>query len=438
MLGIWAALRPSSTHSASCIPIDLPSLAVWALQFAPRVAVLEEAVLVEVGASARLFGGLEQLRQRVEEEGTALGVECIAWAPTGTAALALVRGGVCDGFAGPLPSILDKLPLETITAVASHLGTLQRLGCRTLGDVRKLPRGGLSRRFDTELLTRLDQAYGLRPEAYEWVQLPETFSARLEFQFRVEHAPALMFGARRLLLQMSSWLAARHMGVTSFTLRWWHDVMRAKTAGTGGELTVGTAEPTQSVDHLSRLLNEHLAKVELQAPAGDIELVATRTIPIQQESKSLLPDTIRQGEATWLVLERVQARIGKAEVVRPLLAEDHRPEWMQRWPGAEEPRPRAAPGPCQLPVPDWIFEEPLRLAERDHRPIYQGPLVMLLGPDRVEGGWWHRVGEGADAQQTNVQRDYWVAQSQHAGRLWIYQQRLANDETGWFLHGRYA
>lgn len=402
------------------------------------MAVLEEAVLIEVGASARLFGGLAQLRLRIEAEGTALGVEAVAWAPSATAALALMRAGLSDGFAGPLPSLLDKLPLETITAVASHQGTLQRLGCRTLGDVRKLPRGGLSRRFDKELLARLDQAYGLRPEVYEWVQLPETFSARLEFQYRVEHAPALMYGARRLLMQMSSWLAARHMGVTAFTLRWAHDAMRGKTAGTGGELTVGTAEPTQSVEHLSRLLNEHLAKVELLAPAGDIELLACQTIPIQQESKSLLPETIRQGEATWLVLERVQARIGKDDVVRPLLWADHRPEWMQRWPGAQEPLPRATPGVYELPLPDWVLDEPLRLAERGNRPIYQGPLVLLLGPDRVEGGWWHRVGDGAEEDQCNVQRDYWIAQSEHAGRLWIFQRRLANDETGWFLHGRYT
>lgn len=405
------------------------------------MAVLEEVVLMEVGASARLFGGLSHLRGRIESEASDLGVEAFAWAPTGTAALALVRSRVIDGFAGPLPSILDKLPLETITAVARHHGTLHRLGSRTLGDVRKLPRGGLGRRFDKELLHSLDQAYGLRPEVCEWQQLPETFSARLEFMFRVENAMALMFGARRLLLQMSSWLAARHMGVTSFTLRWAHDAMRAKTAGTGGEITVRTAEATQNVDHLGRLLSEHLAKVELLAPAGDIELLASETIPIKQESKSLLPETIHQGEATSLVLERVQARLGKDRVVRPVLNADHRPEWMQCWQGAEVARPRASL-PChELPLPVWVLPEPLRLAEREHRPIYQGQLQLLLGPDRVEGGWWHRepsAAAGTPAGQLNVQRDYWIALSRHAGVLWIFQRRLAEDETGWFLHGLYA
>ncbi|MFN9472699.1 Y-family DNA polymerase [Acidovorax sp.] len=437
MIGIWAALLPIKSPE-SCTAIDLPALAVWALQFAPRVAIVEDAVLIEIGASARLFGGLEHLRVQIEKEAKELGVESIAWAPTGTAALALARSRVPDGFAAPLPAILDKLPLETVTAVAHHHGTLHRLGARTLGDVRKLPRGGLSRRFDKALLLGLDQAYGMRPEVYEWALLPETFSARLEFLFRVETAPALMFGARRLLLQMSGWLAARHMGVTAITLRWAHDAMRAKTAGTGGEITVRTAEPTQSVEHLGRLLTEHLAKVELLAPAGDIELLALEAVPIVQESKSLLPETTRQGEATSLVLERIQARLGKDRVVRPLLLQDHRPEWMQRWQCADEPRPRSAPGFHETPLPTWVLPEPLRLAERDNRPYYQGALQLLLGPDRVEGGWWHRVGDGEHAEQGNVQRDYWVALSRHAGLLWIFQRRLASDETGWFLHGHFA
>ena len=31
-----------------------------------------------------------------------------------------------------------------------------------------------------------------------------------------------------------------------------------------------------------------------------------------------------------------------------------------------------------------------------------------------------------------------VALSEHAGVLWIYQERLANDETAWYLHGCFA
>ena len=37
----------------------------------------------------------------------------------------------------------------------------------------------------------------------------------------------------------------------------------------------------------------------------------------------------------------------------------------------------------------------------------------------------------------NVARDYWVAFSEHAGLLWIFQTRLAR-EPAWYLHGVFA
>ena len=67
MHGHWAALLPDPSHALSHSPIDAASLGIWALRFTPRVILFEEAVLAEVQASARLFGGLEQLRQSMEE-----------------------------------------------------------------------------------------------------------------------------------------------------------------------------------------------------------------------------------------------------------------------------------------------------------------------------------------------------------------------------------
>ncbi|CAN7594142.1 DNA polymerase Y family protein [Variovorax paradoxus] len=447
---LWAALLPDS------LPADpqprteaLDGLATWCLQFTPRVAVLEAllpcpAVVMEVEQSLRLFGGKRRLVERVREECPDLGVRQLSWAPTSLAALAVARAGLSNGFAKPLAQLLDALPLETLTQVAAHQATLARLGCRTLGQVRALPRGGLSRRFDAQLLATLDQAYGLRPETYPWAQLPETFRARLELMARVEHAPAMLFGARRLMLQMAGWLMARRSGVTAFTLRWCHDAMRARSAGDGGELTVRTAQATRDTEHLMRLLAEHLGKVELLAPVGDLELLATEVQSLEEKSLSMLPEARQSGESLALVLERIAARFGPDRVLRPVILEDHRLEWMCRWRPAPEPAPRTTCRTVDVPQPTFILPKPLRLATQANRPIYQGVLQLLAGPHRVEGGWWDRTtqegeeGEGGQEITRQASRDYWVAVSEHAGVLWIFQMRLAQDETAWFLHGTFA
>lgn len=436
----WAALLTDAGCDSS-LPIDPSGVAVWALQYTPHVAQQDQAVMLEVEQCLRLFGGEDHMHQLVETGASELGVSRLAWAPTSLAALACARLGIRDGFAGPLAKMLDPLPFECIDAVNVHGATLVRLGCRTLADVRKLPRGGISRRFDSQLLLALDQAYGLRPEGYAWLTLPEKFSARLELPGRVDTASALMFGARRLLVQMCGWLAARHCGVTAFTLHWCHDVMRARDVGDGGEITVRTAQPTQNVDHLSRLLSENLAKVTLNAPASDLVLSATEVTSIIEESRSLLPDVRATGEAVDLVLERIEARLGKKRVLRPVLTEDTRMEWMNRWQPMNAKRPTTKVRQVPGPQPTWILKTPLKLDIKDERPLYQGPLQLLLGPERVEGGWWHRVKdtEGGDQRSLNVARDYWVALSQHAGALWIFQQRLPKDEiASWYLHGLFA
>ena len=441
---LWAALLPDRLPCDESRRTEATSgLAAWCLQFTPRVAVIEPlsespAVVMEVEASVRLFGGKRKLVQRVRDECANLGVRQLSWAPTSLAAVAVARSGASNGFAKPLDEVLDNLPLDTLTAVVAHHATLARLGCKTLGQVRALPRGGMSRRFDAELLGALDQAYGLRAEAHSWIELADSFHQKLELMARVEMAPALLFGARRLLLQMCGWLAARHCGVTAYTLRWCHDAMRSKSAGDGGEMTVRTAQPTRDIEHLTRLLAEHLAKVQLLAPVGDLELLAVDVQKLEDKGLTLFPEPQQVGESLALVLERIAARLGPDKVLRPVVTEDHRVEWMCHWQPAPEPRPRKLNRAVDIPQPTFVLPEPLRLATRGDRPLYQGILQLLAGPHRIEGGWWDRVTEAGAQTTRNVARDYWVALSEHAGVLWVFQTRLADDETAWFLHGTFA
>jgi len=436
---LWAALRlPLGADASPPSPDALRGVAIWALQFTPRVAVLDESVVAEVEASVRLFGGKRALRDRIFSESKELGVIALAWATNSLASLALARHGIENGFKKPLDQLLDGLPFEVLTAAVPHQPTLARLGCTTLGDVRRLPRGGMARRFDKHLLAALDQAYGMRPEVHEWITVPETFYSRLELMSRVELAPALLFGARRLLLQLCGWLAARHAGTTNFTLRWAHDSMRAKHVEGYGQLMIRTAQPMRDLEHLCRLLAENLAKVKLEAPVGELELRVDEVEPMEEISASLLPDTVQEGEALGLVLERLAARFGPERVLRPVACEDHRLEWMTHWQPAAEPQPRKAARLVDTPQPTWCYAQPLKLHTRGDMPFYQGPLLLLTGPHRIEGGWWDRIKEDDEEETRNVQRDYWLAVSEHAGVLWIYQERLGGNDAAWFLQGVFA
>ena len=446
----WIALLPTP---ATPSPEAVLPLAWWALQWTPRVCLLDQCVLLEVSMSERLFGGRQALLQRLRAQAGAAGAQALATAPTALAALALLRqldaaaGTSAAAGAEPAPLLpatgcgirrlaatLDALPLGHLSAAHPHALTLHQLGCRTLGDVRALPRDGLARRFGADLLNAIDQAYGQRAESHPWVSLPERFEHRLECPSAVEHAQGLLFGAQRLLNALLAWLAARQSGVLAFTLHWEHDRVR-RSELRAGQVALRTAHATRDMAHLTRLLAEHLARTTLAAPATALRLVADEVAPLPTTSLSLLPGERPAGGEAWgQLLERLAVRLGPQQVLQGQLCADHRPEAMARWVPASVAR--QAPAPTLPPTlawqPPWLLRQPVRLAVMQDRPVYQGPLQLLTGPQRIETGWW--VDERCDAAP--VQRDYHVALSPQAGLVWIFLQHGQNP--AWFLHGIYG
>ena len=194
------------------------------------------------------------------------------------------------------------------------------------------------RRFGPELRRALDIAWGLAPEGYPWLTLPDRFDQSLELPARVEDAPALLWSANRLLASLQLWLRARQQGVLAFELEWTLDLKRldGRALPPTQSLVIRTAEPAQRMEHLRRLLAERLARTPMLAPATWLRLRGIDTAPWGAQSVSFLPEDQRTGDPLHVFIERVGARLGPASVQAPVLRADHRPECMQGWQPAIE------------------------------------------------------------------------------------------------------
>jgi protein ImuB len=454
----WIALRPSpDAAAASSVPalVDAPTaLAWWALRFTPLVARVGDVLVLEVSASERLFGGRSALLQQLLGAGRPLSAVDYAQGATSLIALAALQVHPWQlEPAVPGRTVLpDALPVHALAAAHAHLPTLARLGVRTWGQLRALPRGGVVRRFGAGLVDALDRAYGQCPEVYPWLTLPDVFDAPLELAASVDAAPALLFGARRLLAQLLVWLRARQAGVLVLELLWELDARRANTrhvdahhpGGQQGRLELRTAQATQDMGHLQRILGEQLARVTLPAPVLYLRLRTLRTQPLAGESHSLLPEDVRKGDSLHQTLERLTARLGPHSVQCTTPQADHRPERMQRWQpwradtARKDNRAGALHGveseegvlPTADLYPTWLLPVPQRLVVRQGHPHYHGELTLLAGPQRLETGWL----EGEPAL-----RDYYIARSPQAGLVWVYRERLeAAEDAAWFLHGLFG
>jgi protein ImuB len=421
----WIALLPTREDERT-------AWGWWALQFTPRVAQVDEALLLEVSGSERLWGGRKPLLRRLIQSNQALAPVEWGLGATSLIALACLRQKM-RGRPQQVPQPPQDLPLDTLTAATDHVDTLERTGCRTWGDLRGLPRGGVARRFGAALLDALDAGFGHRPERYDWLTLPESFDLNFELPALATAAPELMWSAQRLLTQLQVWLAARNRGVLALEFEWTLDLRRLNGVKLPKheQLVVRTAQATQDIAHLRRLVSEHLNRAALSAPANHLRLRSLETVPWGGISTSLLPEDNVQGEKLHQLVERLSVRLGEGNVTVPVAREDHRPECKQQWLPARQAQAGAAPGAQSL-YPTWLLPQPLRLEMQGDTPCYGGPLHRLARLYRVEAAWWEESGPAL--------RDYFIARSPQAGLVWIYQERPGPGEVKarWFLQGLYA
>jgi protein ImuB len=436
----WIALLPTDEAQSQ-------AWAWWALRFSPRVARVDEALLLELSGSLRLWGGRQSLIAQLLQGPPEMAPVPWAGAASGLIALGLLRRQVQSR---PLPRRARDLPLATLTAARDHVDTLARAGCRTWGDLQALPRAGVSRRFGAALLEALDQAMGQRPERYPWLTLPEVFDQKLELPALATSAPELMWSAARLLGLLQLWLQGRQQGVLAFELEWTLDLKRLDGVALPSheQLVIRTAQPTQDMAHLRKLIGERLDRTPLAAPVSYLRLRSLDTAALAGASHSLLVEDQAQGDPLHQLVERLSARLGSEQVLVAQMQADHRPEHRQRWVPAQSHLPvlsprlakKAALPPADAIHPPWLLPQPLRLQVQKNTPQYQGPLRLLTRPQRIEAGWWDQQGAGL------ALRDYFIARSDKAGLVWIYRERpasLAHSEaqpaqTRWFLQGLYA
>ena len=411
----------------------LEAAALAMLQYTPEVALGPDAsLLLDVGAGLRVFGGPAALCRRIRDSLRQLGCHArLGMGPTAHGAWLLAARATPGPRRvlreTPLIRRIANLPCLLLPPARPHRDWLDGIGCRTVAALMKLPRSGLQRRCGRELLDLLDQACGRKPELFTWVQAPPEFSARVELLFRIDHAPAVLVVARRLVQQLAGWLHASQTATNAIVLVLEHE--RGRYARPPTRLTVSLANPGWEADHLLRLLKEHLDRMAMEAPAIAIGLHADAIVPRATPSETLFTDPGGTPADHDRLLELLVARLGPDRVLAARPLADHRPEVASRWlPALDRGRPDAEACGFAAERPLWLLRQPIPLVMRQHRPYYGTPLRLVRGPERIESGWW----DGAP-----IARDYFVAESTDRIRYWIYLDQ-ALEEPRWYLHGLYA
>lgn len=390
----------------------LAELAAWCYQFSGHVSLVPpQAILMEVGASLRLFDGwpvlAERLRSGLAEQGHPHTLAATPFAAASWVFAASADGMVLPGHEG-VRRMLGALPLTQSGLPGATVTSLHAMGFHRLDEIFRLPRPELTRRIGRDGVNWLDRIRGQSADALPAWQPPASFQQKIEFDGELDGSQPLLFPLRRLTRALANLLAARDGGVQRFTLILEH------ARGESTRIVVAMAAPQRDAERLFELARTRLERATLPAPARAIGLDAEE-LPVFRPPLRDLFEPIRGDGLDWPTLdERLRARLGDAALRQIAWVADHRPERASRYgtPAAVVSLPRRR-------RPLWLLPRPM--------PMRPEPAAVLAGPERIESGWW----DGADAR-----RDYYIVRTVHGQQAWAYLPPGALD--GWMLHGWFA
>jgi protein ImuB len=426
----------------------IDTVAAWAYRFSADVSIAgADAILLEIGASLTLFGGLASLLRRLRYEIAAFGFDhSLAVAATATAAhvLAAQADGIAIAHAGPLANALGAVPLATSGLDDDAIAALRGMGFRNLRDLFRLPRAELARRIGPDALDHLDRMRGLVAETLARYRPADRFERKLEFASGVESQGALGFALQRLVRELAMFLVARDGGVERFALVLGHE------RGASTRVEIGLLAPQRDAASLFELARARLERIELPAPVHALTLVA-EDLPSLCALHVDLFDTRRREALDWPALvERLRARLGNEALQGLRCVADHRPGRAWRFAPPETSRGVASRSTAPSGLPDKTdarsgirttdripaaagktqagLSDPTRPFWLLKRLIPLGtPRRLVAGPERIESGWW---------DDRDNERDYYVIETHLGQRGWAFVS--AGSATGWVLHGWFA
>lgn len=461
-----AVVPALATHPADpgADALGLDMLTRWCGRYSPWTATDGvDGLLIESTGCDHLFGGeealLADLVARLKKAGITVRA---ALADTQAAAWALARFGavarddttmVQIAAPGGTMVALAPLPVAALRLEPGAVEGLERLGLRRIGELYRMPRGSLGRRFGQDIMRRLDKALGRTGDPISPLLPSPEFRVRLDFGEPIADRDDVARAAERLIERLARWLTDERRGAHQLDL-----TAYLSDGGVSG-LTVRCARAMRDAAHWQRLFAEKLDGLDPGFGIDALILGAPRTETLSVSEPRLDHRRVSTDQVDRLV-DRLRNRLGgnSVSLLRP--ADSHLPEHAQRHDPPDgrlgqltvEAWPRLPLRPLRLlPQPEVIeavAETPDQPPRRFRWRRMQHRVVQAEGPERIAPEWWQTM--AAPEREAAATRDYFRVSCAEGRGFWVYREGLYDRGHGaghgagaaeqarapaWYLHG---
>lgn len=368
-------------------------LVAAAFTLSPRVEVTDEescTVDLQGADQARTEGALE----RAVAELARMGLPARGGiGPTPLLAAYAARGAAPVAVAREREMFLRDLPVGWAEPTAEQAEVLAGWGIRTMGQLGALPKAQVAARLGAAGVALWERATGEATRPLKLTVPARTYVAQWEYEPGIENLEPLLFKLRRFAECLALELRGAGFVAEALTLT----LMLEDETDYPREFRV--AEPGTEVEGWLRVVLAHLESVRLAARVVAVRLGATPTRPLVKQD-GLFDTGLRDAQAFWENLARVEAILGAGRVGTPVVANTWRPDAV----GLERPAesvPAAEAAPAQ-PMRGGLLRRyrparMVRVALAAGRPAelegaVTGKVRAAQGPWRSDGGWWEPDG----------------------------------------------
>lgn len=318
-----------------------------------------------------------------------------------------------------------SVPLARLDLDAKLRDALLRLGIARVGELVRLPAGGILERFGRDAYQLYQLAAGERWDPLVPVAPPEAPDECVTLDDDITDIEQLMFVLRPALDRLLARLATHGRALTALHLEL---ALRHAVGNLEARADcIRAAAPTLDARALLRLAHLRLSATPPAAPVHALRLWADDTAATREQLALFAAHPRRCLRAANEALARLRAELGDAAVQRAVLRDGHLPEATFAWeslPHLLAAAPRALPEPAppliltrrMLPSPRAL--PPQVHPKHDDGWLLSGPqhgsVSHITGPYILSGGWW---------SPHELHREYHFAELTPGNYLWVFYDR---------------
>lgn len=325
------------------------------------------------------------------------------------------------------------VPLARLEIHPKLRDALARLGVSTVGQMVRLPGGGILERFGREAHRLYQLAAGERWDPLVPEAPPEAPDERVLLDDDETDIERLAFILKAPLERLLERLAAKSRAVTAL-----HVELSIKHAVGDIEIRAEHIKPAAATldgAALLRLVHLRLTGAPPSGPINALRVWADDTLATREQLGLFASRPRRDLRAADEAIARLRAELGEDAVVRAVLREGHLPEASFGWERlvhvvAAKPAPRA-----HRSLVRRLFTRPQLLPPQARQVrddgwllsgLEHGAVVRIHGPYIVSGGWW------ASPNNEVLHREYHFAELRRGDCLWVFYDR---QRRRWFWQG---